>query len=412
MKTVQFSRKALSMFLAVLMLVVFNPVSATASNNFSASIKQEFYQFISTRYQGDWGSYNAFTLHDLDGDAIPEVLFGCQNEQNTNFAYYDIFKYSNKEFKKIGIISESRYLMKDKYSHAILGIYANISEYAPRANIIISNYYIHNSTLQTNTVLMHTEDGFTLKNNMQIDLEQYEKELYNYLGTYDELMVHDLFTESVIYTAIFSWRPTMFPTPYPNNLKTQTALTKDWQLKYFEFLNYMRGPRNTYYDAYSDDFIYRKEYDRFALHDLDGSGIPELLVATTYGGHYSFDVYKYINKEVTFIGSFDGYSKYIGKMPDSKDIFSYDPVSNLFNFQMSRNISYKNFALDITDLLSVYINPDNRNATVYSINGKASTYTKYNEALLSYVNSCTEIKSYDAWIVPYDAVLASWRPNK
>ncbi len=416
--------KKAAMLAMSVVLTVLPATSAFATvytgNTFTDKIKQEFVNFILNRNTGNWGSYDCFALHDMDGNGIPEVLFGKRNEANYDdygrpiygyFAYFDVFMYGNSDFKKVGIISESRYLMKDKYSNALIAVYSQIDN--QRTNVSLLSYYMNNHTVNANTALMRTEKNETYKNNVPITIDQYQLELYNYLGSYDELMIHDLFTPSVVYVGVYSYRQPIFTPQYGRKLLTSATLRTDWQYKFYEFLESMRGPMNTYYEH--DEFLplTRVNYDRFALHDFEDDGVPELLVSTRDGEHFGFDVYKYINREVTYIGSFDGYSKYISKLPDSRDVMAYDPVVSIFDFQSVKVVSYNaldNIGLRLTDIMTVKADQKNPAKTVYTVNNSVTTYEKYLNALLKRVNESQEIKTYDANIVPFDAILASWRP--
>ncbi len=400
-------RKIICLFVTVMLCVNILPVTVYATDNFSDSIKSEFYNFILWAKREDYRGYSTFAIHDLDGDAIPEVLFGLRNESNSKFSTYDVVKYYKKDFKKIGKIAESRYLMKDKYSASLLALYGEKSGTTTEIN----NYYIHNSTLQKNSVLKLTSQGVATQNNVSITRSEYNTELYNYLGSYDELMVHDSFNTSVVLSAIYTWKPVVYASPYASKLKSNITLTKDWQIKYNEFIEAMKGPVDTFYQPYEDEVPRgAAKYSRFAIHDLNGDGLPELLAGVTRGDLFSFDVYKYINREVTFIGSIDSYSRYLGKMSGSNDIFCYNPIPNMFANQSVYRISFKNNAFDKSTLMSIYPSASNPSTIIYEVGNARSSLSGFNNKLISYIKSNTEIKTYDVDLVPQDAVVYSWRP--
>ncbi len=409
MKCVRYLRPKVLFLLCIMTLSFMNVLPTFADTLFSVRMKQEFFQFIVSIKNTDFMNYNAYAIHDFDGDGIPEVLLGNKNEENENLIAYDVFKYAHGDFKKIGYLSESRYLIKDKYSNALLSV-NGYQQFNISAEVQVANYYVHNNTLQKNIVLSSLANGYCIKNDIEIPYQRFEEELHNFVATYDELMIHDSFNFSVIYAAIYSWRPSNFFAPKPDNFNTYGSLTEGWQEKYKKFLFYMCGPMDTYKDNYLMQNKIRKDYKRFSLYDFDGDEIPELLAATSSGTHYSFDVFKYINSDITFLGSFDGYSKYIAKLPQSTVLFSYDPIGNLFNYQSARFVASTSLALDLTEIMAIYPNPYNPKDTIYSLYDSPTTYAQYNNSLLYHYNACTEIQSYDTQMVPYAAILAAWEP--
>jgi hypothetical protein len=381
-------------------------VSVRAAEGFNANLRSLYYSYIAGSHTEEYNEYNRFTLHDFDGDGIPEVLLGIALSNAPKFVAYDVYKYENGKFGHIGKISTSRYLVKDKFSRAILGMYSTSDDTG--VTVELNNFYIHNATVQKNSVLYSSGNTF-LKGPLLISKQQYEEELYNYLGSYDELIVHDIFSRSVIMACVYSWQPQPLALLNTQKLKSNITLNT-WQSKYFEYLeNYPDGPTDTKYEFYEPEYPRAPAtYTRYALYDITGNGVPELLIGVNHGTQISFDVYRYVGGEVKFMGSFDSYSKYMSKFPNSRDIFAFDPVSDQFGYQSANRMSYRDNALSKTQLMSVYPNSD-ASKTVFQVNSAATTEAAYNKALTAYINDTVEIKTYDFEIVPHSAVLAGWR---
>ncbi len=384
---------------------------AAAPTSFTATLKDEYYKFIQWAHREDWVDYNRFAIHDFDGDNVPEILFGKANPQNNNFVEYDVVKYSNGDFKKNGSISSSRYLIKDKYSYALLGIYGQTSGYSGLTTEL-SIFYIHNATIQKNSVLKSNGYNY-FKSDISITQDEFTNELFNYLGTYDELMVHDSFNQGVILSAIHSWKPITLAAPYAPKLKSNIALNTTWQVAFNNFINKAIGPANTYVEPYSltPPSGARRDYTRFALHDLTGNGVPELFLGVNHGTQVSFDVYRYVNGDVKFIGSFDAYSKYLGKFSQSNNVFSYNPIDNMFNYQTVNKIYYADNGMHKETIMQVFKSPKT-GKDVYEVGNRSVSVPTFNSSLINYINSTKEIKTFDIELVPASAALVSWRPMK
>ena len=404
-------------------------VSAEANTGpFTNAIKSQFVDYLAGHglHSNEYEGYNRYAIHDFDGDGVPEVMMGLANPRDPRVVGYDVFKYSNGRFVRIGFIQESRYLMKDKFSHAILSVYHSKGTATPGVPALdIENIYVHNATLHTNGVLSHNGyNQFTSGPMPRPNINQttYLNELYNYLGSYDELIVHDSFNISVILACVYSWRPEVKASPHTLPLVNPQSLTRNWQIAYYTFLEDLfgappgegppEGPSDLYFADYEN--FYRRDnkvYTRYALHDLTGNGVPELLLAVNRGVKMSLDVYTYRGGEVMFMGSFDGYSKYISKFSGSNDIFSYDPIWDQMNIQTATRVSYANNAIGLRIIMSIY-NRVSDGRDVFSVDGSITSQSAYNQRLINYIDSTLEIKTYDMVMTPYSAVLARWRPAR
>jgi hypothetical protein len=364
--------------------------------------------------------FNLYALHDFDGDGIPELIMGYFNPNNYFFANYIVMKFDpyGDRFVTIGAIAESRYLMKDKYSNAIIGLYQD--NHGGRNFKIYRNYYIANGNLSRNTqlaALTGTNDPAVYDhtwpveippgyyhNDIKIDRDTFEQIEVSIRGSYDELIVHDWngFNFEVATIAVRSWKPVTV-SRRPILFTTEDRFTRTWQLPMYELIMAKRGPANTNIDGWSLNPAIRKErYQRYALYDIDGCGVPELLMAVQRGEKLSFDVYKYWNNDMRFIGSFDGYGKYIARARNG-GVFAFNPVRNEFYMQSANRITFVNNVFNYETLLlwdfkdgrSFYRAPDANNRHLVSI-----TQARYREELIRYAVTLPEIKTFDIDMVP------------
>jgi hypothetical protein len=404
--------------------------NANASWTFNAQIRDRFIRAIAYSYVNF--NYDFYALHDFDGSGIPEILMGKSRENNPLFVTYDVIRYDvmGDRFVIIGSIAETRYLMKDRYSNALIGYYSDSNN--GHEFRIYRNYYISNNSLARNTqlaMLRNTPtnviyDGVNIapgfyENDMwfgfpyDVNAELYfqQKEIVM-RGSYDELIVHDRngFKYEVAYIAVNSWKPTEF-TNRPITFSSNDMFTRTWQMPMFNLIQSKRGPANTVIDRFLLDTSLTKDvYTRFALHDIDGCGIPELLLGVRRGTNISFDVYKYWNQDMRYIGSFNSYDKYLSRFRGSNDIFAFDPVTNPFYHQSAFRISIRNNMLGNDTLLSVY----NKDTETYSIlrkpnaqgNPVSLSYSEYLSELGGFViNDTVEIRTFCLLMVPPSAPL-------
>lgn len=408
----------------LLVLVIFVeatavPVRLQAAPTFTSALKERFVQAV-IHFSGSEYDYTLYALHDFDSDGIPELLMGMPSATNSLFAAYNVLKYDfgNDRFISVGGILESRYLMKDRYSNAIIGFYQNSSN---GANVkIYRNYYIANGNLSRNTQLVYTSantmiDGMQYpqgyyRNDSVISKDTFDQEEVNYRGSYDELIVHDwaAFSYEAASITINSWRPANI-SKRPITFSNSDKFTKVWQEPMYKLINDKLGPANTKVDEWSLDPSVRKEnYRRFALHDLDGDSVPEVLLAVKRNEKLSFDVYKYWNGEMRFIGSFDAYSKYLAKVTGSTSIFAFNPHGNDFHKQTANRLSIQNNALK-NDTLVIMMQKGNKN--VYQAtdrNGRNLvnvSFSSYVSSLNNYATNYAAIKTFDMEMVPPSAAL-------
>jgi len=395
-------------------------ITLQAAPTFTAALQSRFVQAI-LEFNDPPYEFNRYALHDFDGDQIPELLMGYANPANPLFVEYVVMKYviPGDKFVTIGGVAESRYLMRDRYSNALIGFYQGRSNGGDFK--IYKNYYIANGTLSRNTTLamlggqnnVAVYDGANVpsgyfKNDIDISKETFDQEELVYRGSYDEVIVHDAygFGNEVATIAVRSWKPVAI-NRRPIIFTSGDQFTKTWQLPIYELIKAKLGPANTLGEDWALNTRISKDwYQRYALYDIDGDGAPELLLAVQRGEKMSFDVYKYWNNDMQFIGSFDAYAKYIAKAPGG--VFAFNPVPNAFYRQSANKISFvansvKNDTLLVSDDLdgkTAYRAPDSR-----GINLVNTTYAKYLDSLINYVINFAEIKTFDIEMVPPSAAL-------
>jgi hypothetical protein len=418
------------------MLVIFTtftgtlalPANVMAAPTFTAALRTRFakaiIEFGKLPYE-----FNRFAIHDFEGDGIPELLLGVASEANQLYVSYGVFKYDiiGDRFVSIGGIAESRYLMKDRYSNAIIGYYHNNT--AGRTFTVYRNYYLVNNTLSRNTPLAQLSgnnntavyDGKDFSsgnyiNDQLVSVDEYNQEVLNLRSSYDELMVYDyLAGNEVAYVVTYSWKPSVL-VKRPIVFNSNDSFTKVWQGPMLEFLDETRkmGPANTKVDEWAIDQSIRKEdYQRYALYDIDADNVPELFLAVQRSMKLSFDVYKYWNGDMRFIGSFDAYSKYLAKA--NTGVFAFNPHESQFAAQSANRISVSNYAVkNDTLLMSYYKN----NKYEYFAPGKdgvnlvSANYDNYLNSLINYVNAYPEIKTFDIQMTVPRAVLIMYIKTK
>ena len=150
-------RPARSLTGLLLVLAIFAASFASAEPIFAApsftpAVQSRFVQAILEFGQLPY-EFDRYALHDFDGDGIPELLLGYSNPGNPLFVHYIVTKYdiNADRFVTIGAIAESRYLMRDRYSNALIGFYQGMVNGS--AFKIYKNYYIANGNLSRNTPL-------------------------------------------------------------------------------------------------------------------------------------------------------------------------------------------------------------------------------------------------------------------
>jgi hypothetical protein len=167
----------------------------------------------------------------------------------------------------------------------------------------------------------------------------------------------------------------------------------------------------------------QQDYERFALHDFTGDGVPELLLGRRDMDHFAWDVYRWWDNQLRYVGSFESYAKYLatvrGGERRSRDLFAFDPVPSAFFEGIVKRIRINDNMLQSETLLAEYIQANGRygyrEGNVYSIvndnrtttraNLTSITYATMETRLINYVNAYTEIKTFDINIVPAQAVL-------
>ncbi|MDR1705029.1 MAG: hypothetical protein LBS19_10165 [Clostridiales bacterium] len=398
------------------------PARAADSKIFTDAIKTRFIGAISGIFPGNPYYYEYFALHDMDNDGIPELLLGREpNDFNSEQVYYAVWKYDvlDDEFVFIGRIDPCVYLMKDRFSNAILGLYTDAS----RQTVAYFNYYFTDSTVGRNTVLsasigdqiiydtMVIMDGYFY--NDQAITEDRFLEIYKVTqGTYDELIVHDIrgFADETVHVAVQSWKPyDISKNPrIPTNLG---GFTRAWQQPMYDMIETKRGPSDTFVSE-DDQWITplitlnpQRDYGRYALHDFDGDFVPELLLGLRDGQHFSYDVYKWWRGELRYNASFDCYAQYLAIESGTGNIFTYDAVANEFYDMSAKKVYLEDNALATATLLA-------RNGDLYyqSAGGGSLSSSRFNRAqfvgkLSDYVIQYNEIRTFDIGFVPPDIVL-------
>ena len=414
---IRFVFAALSFFFIFSLMT---PVRLNAAPTFTTQLQNRFVQAILEFAEPPY-EFNRYALHDFDGDGVPELLMGWANRINPLFVDYVVMKYDilGDRFVTIGGIAESRYLMRDRYSYALIGYYQGIvNGYDFK---IYKNYYIANGNLSRNTPLAMLEgqnnvavyDGANVpsgyfKNDIEVPRDLFDQEELIYRGSYDEVIVHDKFgfTSEVATIAVRSWKPAVI-NKRPVVFTSGDVFTKTWQLPMYELIKAKLGPASTNIEEFAINQVILKDwYQRFALYDIDGDGVPELFLGVQRGEKFSFDVYRYWNNDMHFVGSFDGYGKYIAKMPGG--VFAYNPVPNEFHRQSANKITFPSNSVKNDTLLMVYDQegkmlyraPDSRGVNLTSL-----TYAKYLDSLVNYVVKNPEIKTFDIEMVPPSAAL-------
>jgi len=416
------TRRLAGLLLAFSMLAGSLAASVTvyAAPTFTAALQNRFVRAIMEFYEYPY-EFNRYALHDFDGDQIPELLMGVANRNNPLFVEYVVMKYDivGDRFVTVGAIAESRYLMRDRYSNALIGFYQSRAD--GNDFKIYKNYYISNGTLSRNTTLAMLEgrDNFAVydganvpagyfRNDIEVGKAVFDQEELKYRGSYDEVIVHDLFgfTNEVATIAVRSWKPVTI-NQRPIIFTSDDVFTRTWQLPMYELIKAKLGPANTYFEEFAvDQRVLKDWYQRYALYDIDGDGVPELFLAVQRGEKLSYDVYRYWNNGMHFIGSFDGYSKYIARAPGS--LIAFNPVPNPFHNQTANRISFVNNTIKNDTLLMAY---EQDGKTVYrapdarGVNLTGVTYAKYLESLVNYVINHQEIKTFDIEMVPPSAAL-------
>ncbi|MCL2704518.1 MAG: hypothetical protein FWE91_13105 [Defluviitaleaceae bacterium] len=442
----RFGKRVTGLLLVLTLVSAVLPAHVEAAPSFTNSIRNTFINWILDTANWDV-PYDYYALHDFDGDGIPEILMGRNNrEDDPYFTYYAIWKYDliSKEFVHIGTIEESRYLMKDNYSNAIIAIYADTSRQTDAKAYF--NYYITDNRVGRNTMLtrltspgwqsvlvydtMFIEAGY-YRNDILIDRNAWNEAELNILGSYDELIVHDWrgFNRETVTVAVNSWRPHEI-VRRPQTFSSADRFTRTWQMPMYDLIMEKRGPADTLISE-EDTWLYelwpyygQQQYERFALHDLDGDGVPELLLGLRYLDHFSWDVYKWWNNEMRYIGSFDSYSKYLatvrGDNRASNDIFTFDPVPNAFYRRTVKRISFADNMLQNETLLAISdtgsavrhlegtrynISNDRANPRRSELVNISGGYNTLVSRLVDYTAAYREIKTFDIYIVPPSAAL-------
>jgi len=416
-----FRRRGIVVLIFTLVLSVF-PVSPAYAASFTTAIQSRFVDAI-LEFGKEPYEFNRYALHDFDGDGIPEILMGVANIQNPLFCNYAVLKYDapGNRFVMMGSIAESRYLMRDRYSNALIGFYqGTVSGYNFK---IYRNYYIANANLSRNTPLAHlggsnnntVYDGANISsgyyiNDISVSSSRFDEEELNYRGSYDEVIVHDGagFHYEVATIAVRSWRPVVI-NKRPILFLSTDNFTKTWQMPIYELIIEKLGPANTRIDDWAaNQTIVKENYQRFALYDIDGDGAPELFLAVMRDEKLSYDVYRYWNGDMQFIGSFDAYSKYLAKAPGG--VFAFDPVPNRLYEQAAKKVSFVNNMLISDTLLQSYYR---NNRYVYlNANLAGVSHSSYVSSLVNYVNSYAEIKTFDVDMVPPSAALIMYVKTK
>lgn len=430
------NRAAVSLLVITIVLSLF-PAVTQAAPSFTNKIKSRFVEQI--MFFAQWENpYGYYALHDFDDDGIPELLMGRNNrDEDQRFIYYAVWKYDvvGDRFVYIGAIEESRYIMKDNYSNALLAIYADPTGATDCKAYF--NYYITDSRLERNTVLTRlTTYGLTstlvydtmfiytgyYRYDIPVDRQTFNEEELNFLGSYEELVVHDWrgFNNETVYIAVNSWKPHVV-VKKPKSFSSADRFTKLWQMPMYDLIKEKFGPADTliedewYWEMYLWSMYGQQDYERYALYDLDGDAVPELFLGLRYGDHFSYDVYKWWNGYMRYIGSFDCYSKYLAVVTGSRDIFTFDPVPNEFYRQSAKRIGISDNTLSNVTLLASYIKdgktqylaPNSKGDALVSIN-----YDKYLSALTDYAYNYKEIRTFDIRIVPPSAALIMYLKTK
>ena len=212
-----------------------------------------------------------------------------------------------------------------------------------------------------------------------------------------------------------------------------------WQMPMYDLIMEKIGPANT---LIADEDLWRitllpeygqKEYDRFAFHDIDGDGVPELFLGWRYLSHFSWDVYKWWNGDMRYIGTFDSYAKYLAAIPGSNDVFTFDPVPNAFYKRTVKRISFADNMLQNETLMAIYDTGDRirylegsryltaldnpragqldrtspHRSSLENFAGSSDNQRRVNfiNRLSNYASSYNEIKTFDIYIVPPSAPL-------
>ncbi|GHU51514.1 hypothetical protein AGMMS49975_05160 [Clostridia bacterium] len=436
------TKRVVAVVLSAVLLSLSVPTYA-AVPQFTNAVRDRLIDFVqdTKEYRYD---YDRFAVYDLDGDGIPEVLMGKSQAWNPKYISYDAWKFDSYEntFHKVGYIESCRYLVKDRFSYALLGFYGDKNK-----DYEVRSYYMSNSTLHQNVLLQKTAAGTYTRNKIAITAKDFNDEIYNYYGNYDEVIVHDQqdefnFDKYLTRLAVYSWRPNTTQTATAPNGKeiiiapsagkltaptTSTVnYTKQWQKPMQDFIDNMIGPKNTLEDEWAaNPTNAHQEYTRYTLFDLDGDNVPEILMGVNHDtdghGHLlAYDVYKY-NKTngIIFVGNFNAYSKYLSKVGSS--VFSYDPVRNSFYAQSANLFSYKP---DKTQPLGSWTSntllairyEDDLGSKFEGLNSAKTALQKITEAkyindLSWYVSNYTPIKTWDAELVPSSSILLRWRPG-
>ena len=439
------TNRIVCLLIAFMFVLAVAPVRAYGSSpTFTNAMRDRFVNQILEFGQKDY-PYTFFALHDFDGDGIPELLMGRNNrDHDPLFIYFAVWRFDviGNRFVHVGNIEESRYIMRDKFSNALITIYMDPTGLTDTRAYFI--YHMAQNRIERNTVMtwlttpgvsqhlvydtMFIRNGF-FRNDIAVTQSTFLEHELAMRGSFEEVMVHDWrgFNRETVHVAVYSWRPQVI-SARPVLFSSADRFTRVWQMPMYELIMARRGPATTLIpDEYHWNFglwnyFGQKEYLRFALHDFDGNGVPELLLGWRYRDHFGWDVYRWWNNEMRFIGSFESYAQYLaiaGNNPRSGDVFTFDPVPNEFFRRTVRRISFRDNMLQSEILLASYQNragaisflegsrytlttdvPNPRRANLVTITNAAFT-----AQLTNYVTHYREIRTFDIEIVPPSAVL-------
>jgi hypothetical protein len=375
-------------------------------------------------------------------------------EDDTNAVWYAIWKYDiiGNRFVHIGGIEESRYIMKDLYSNALVAINWDISGvtdayahiyYHVSDNRVARNTFLTNLTFPAGTPsyrFYSGEPGWIdiFRGNFRNDIAMtnilWTQAEVGVRGTYEELIVHDRrgFNRLTVTVAVNSWRPHEI-VRRPIVFDTASVFNRVWQQPMADLIAARRGPGDTILTEENWWLLNPpglQDYERFALHDFTGDGVPELLLGRRDMDHFAWDVYRWWNNQLRFIGSFESYSKYLatvrgvhssGSARAARDLFAFDPVPNEFFTNTVKRISITDNMLQNETLLavsgqgssqryhegSVYrLTNDTRSTTRHSL--ASINYNTLQTRLIDYVNEYRQIRTFDIAFVPPEAALIMW----